>query len=588
MGNPESNLVIKYQSAINNCFKATEPMREARYRMLEEYANGFYSKDVIKAKPLNLVFRTINTFLAFSVARNPKAMIRPATLDLAPFAETMRLNMNQRLEEIDLYKTLRQGMFDSFFYMGIFKSGITHGGAQVEDAKGYLHDLGKFFCEVVDGDDFFWDICAKNVETLEFSGNRYRLPLEYITDSGIFHNFDGVKAVYTEVGDTSKKLSPDKISKEVAQNLPQDEIRPYGEVIDVWRSKDGEIWTIPKDGEGTEPLLISKYDGPENGPYDILSHYNFPNSIVPIPPIWSWLDLHDMVNTVARSIYSKELRSKTVGVYDGTAVDDADAIRTAKDGEWVKVANVDKTKTIDIKGPSDGDFRNAAWLLDLFNRQAGNPEMLQGSAQAAGTLGQEKMMMSNASMMLEDMINNLYDTARCIIRRFAWSEWTDPVRSAVLYKERKGLGQIPVIFSKETRQGNFLDYGFDVEVYSMQRQTPESRFRSILQILQGIVTPYLPMYQAQGGTIDLPALIKIAARDRDLTESEVDEIFKMMGEPSMNQGNPFNPSPGVEPGQPDNRLGLDEGIMNAIQNETRSGGQSTPDQSEVGGQPKVE
>ena len=96
-----------------------------------------------------------------------------------------------------------------------------------------------------------------------------------------------------------------------------------------------------------------------------------------------------------------------------------------------------------------------------------------------------------------------------------------------------GLGHYPVDASwfPDEREGNFLDYNFEIDVYSMTYKTPAQRWRGIMEIVS-MVMQMSPILQQQGGSIDMQMLISVASEM--LSEPRLEQIIKFMG-PSVSQ-----------------------------------------------------
>ena len=575
----------KLQHAINDCRKLTEPGRAKRQIILNEYANEYYKHtlDVTK-KPLNMVFRGISILVPLLAAKNPKAMTRARIFSLKPFAETLRLTMNHTIDEINFIRTLREIILNSLTYFGIAKSGISPGGPRVEDAYGYLHDAGQYYCDSVDPDDYVWDVVANIREEMDFEGNRYQLPMEYIKDSGEFQNYDKLSARYEGYGESEKR--PRDISKENIRSFEISELRPYAEVYDIWVPERGTVLTIPIDGQGDKPLRESEYQGPESGPYDMLAYNYFPESIQPIPPIYAWLDLHHYINTMARKMGRQADREKVILAYDGVAEEDAKGVVEADDGQSLRVDNVDRLKEIKFGGINDQSYQYISWLKNNWSEQAGNADLLGGLRQQASTLGQEQMMQANATVGVEDMVNQVHLFTSSILKKMAWHIWTDPLIDVTVSKRIPGTANLEATFSPEAREGDFLDYNIDVEPYSMQRMNPSIRMQKIMQLVTGVIMPLMPMAMQQGVIVEVRSLVKSLARDLDLTDAEVDEWFKTMVPVQQDMG-PYQPQQGqVKPksGQSDDRFGASESSreMNMGQQQNRAGGQPSPAQKGEG------
>jgi hypothetical protein len=573
--------IAKLQEAIKTCRRLTEPMRQKRQIMLKEYASGFYGNELhIAKKPLNMVFRGMSIMIPLLAAQNPKVMIRARVAQLRPFAETFRLTLNKLIEEINLVETLRNTVVNSQTYMGITKTGITDGGPLVEDAFGYLHDAGQLYCDNVDGDDYIWDVAARVQEEMDFEGNRYRVPFEYVTDSGLYKNYDKLKTRYKEYGEKGKR--PEDIAKETIHNFEINEVRPYVELYDLWIPHRNIIVTIPCEGQGDKELRVSEWGGPEKGPYDLLAYNTFPESIVPIPPVYTYLDLHHYINTMARKMGRRADREKRVMAYEGVAEEDARAIKEAEDDEFIRVDSVDRIKELEFGGNNEDSYNYMVWLMTQWSQQGGNLSGLGGRYPQAETLGQEQMLLANASAGVDDQIWKVHHFTSSILKKMAWFIWTDPTISLDVSKRVPGTEGLEVRFSPEAREGDFLDYNFDVEPYSMQRMNPMMRRQAIMELVTGLVLPTLEISAMQGAMVDVPALIKSIARDMDLTEADVDEWFRTATPQNMDMG-PYQPQ--INSGmaakpQSDDRMGASGASrsLNKTQQQNRAGGKSSPKQ----------
>ena len=577
---PKKNFVEKLQEGVLTCRRLTEPMRMKRQVMLEEYANGYFGNTLkFSKKPLNMVFRGMSIMVPLLASNNPKAMVRARVAPLLPFSKTLELTINHTIREINLIQTLRGAITNSMMYMGITKSGISPGGTEVEDAYGYLHDAGQFYCDSVDGDDYIWDVAATVKEEMDFEGNRYRLPMQYIQESGLFKNFDDLEQKYHEYGEKNKR--PEDIAKETIKNFEINELWPYAELYDIWVPEENKIYTIAPDGQGDKALREVEYEGPEGGPYDLLYYHCFPESIVPIPPIFSSLDLHHYINTMARKMGRQADREKTILAYEGQAEQDAKTVIEAEDGESVRVDNIDRLKELKYGGIPDQNYQWIGWLKQMWSEHMGNADLLGGLRPQAETLGQEQMLQANATIGVEDMVWQVHNFTKKILSKMAWYIWTDPLIDITVSKRIPGVVDLDVQFTEEAREGDFLDYNIDVEPYSMSRMNPEIRSQKIMQLVQAIILPTLQIAAQQGAIPDIPALVKTISRDFDLTEAEVDAWFKTAAPPNADLG-PYQPMQGqvVKSGQGDDRFGASGAskMSNMNQQQTRAGMQSSPAQ----------
>jgi len=577
----EKTLVSKIQTAIETCHDLTKPMRAKREQLLNEYASGWYDEVATTKKPLNMVFRAMSIIPPLLAAKNPRAMIRPRIAPLLPFGETFRLALNHLSEEIKLGQTLRQAVIDSMMYMGITKTGLTDGGPKVEDALGYLHDAGQLYCDCVDGTDYVFDVVARKKEEMDFEGNRYRVPLDYITDSGIFQNYDKLSPTYGEYGQQAKR--PERKAKRNILNFSIQEIRPYVEIYDVWIPAEDVIITIPSQGQGDKPLRIVEWQGPEDGPYDLLYYHIFPESIIPIPPIWAWLDLHHFINTLARKMARRSDREKTILAYTGTAEEDATTVKEAEDNEVVRVDDVNSLKEISFGGNTEDSYNFMQWLKMVWSEQSGNLDLISGVKTQANTLGQEQMLYSNATTTIDDMINQVHNFSKSIFRKFGWYAWTDPLMQVSVTKRVAGI-DLDVYFSPESKEGDFIDYNIDIEPYSSQRTNPLQRMRRIMEIVTGVILPTADIAAMQGDMLQIRPLVKSLARDLDLTDAEIDEFYKNIVQPPSSNMGPYQLQQGIvtqkSPMATDQQGASDANkMLNSVQQQNRAGMRSSPPQT---------
>ena len=573
-----ANFVTRIQNNIEECEKLLKPVYSKRTELLKEWSNGYFDNAPRTKRPVNLVSRAMKVLVPMLVSNNPKAMLRTRLLQLKPFAETLKLAINHLTEEIKLNEILREVVIDSLTCFGITKTGLAPGGDMVEDAYGYLHDAGQLFVERVDPTDYVFDVSAKNRETMDFEGNWYTVPRSYLTNSGEFQNFDKVRRY-----EFDKKEDTRKISHSALGSSRIETIRPYVRVCDVWLPSSGIIITIAEKGQGDKPLRIIEWAGPEEGPYDLLSYWNFPESIIPIPPLYDSIDLHYMINTMLRKMGRQANRNKKIVLYERSAEGDAEAVRKSADGEVIGVDNVDRLKEIEISNVNDQAYQWVEWLKNNWSEQSHNANLIGGLEAGADTLGQEQMLLANASAPLEDMINQVHNHARAIMRKLAFWIWTDPLIDIAVTKRAKGLEELEVHFDEEAKEGDFLQYNIDIEPYSMQRVSPMIRSRRIMELVTGVILPTADLAIQQGDILQISKLVKALAKDLDLTDAEIDDFYKSQFNPPMADLGPYPPKQG-EVGGIGDRLGASEASknLNSERHEAREGLKASPSQDKGG------
>lgn len=582
MDNIKQKFPLRVQNAVRAWERYTQNMRECRKRMLEHYAAGWYrgGGGNRTPQPLNLIERGIQIVAPFLVTNNPAVMISPRrginSRNVRAFTKTLELALAHLFNEIRLADyTLRPAVIDSLFSMGITKTGIMQ-SHQVE-IGGYLHDIGQPYCDKIDFDDYIGDVSARNRQEMKMEGHKYRLREEYVKTSGLYKNYDKLTPDLNLFGSTR----PETVGKVDVQEWDYNELHPTVELMDIWLPEENLIITLAPEGQGEKIIREVEWDGPEEGPFDILAYKCFPNSVIPIPPAYTWLDLNKMVNVLVSKMRDQAEREKTVGLYNQGVADEAERIKNASDGEMVGVSTTEAFKELTFGGFNAQSFPFVQFLLAEHSKSGPNLEVIGGLSSQAQTLGQEQMLQSNAARALDDMVNQAYTFTQSISRKLAWFLWSDPLIQIPLIKRVAGI-DVPTEYSEEAREGDFLDYAIDIVPFSMARLNPEMKYQKLMQLISQIVLPTAQIAAQQGSMLQVDGLVKYAADYLGITN--IDEWWKS-AIPQTTNMNPYQPNQmvgSIKSGQGDDRFGRTTASQNANmgQQQARAGGQPSPPQKE--------
>jgi len=575
----DNTIVGAIQDGIARCDAVCEAPLMKRKEILEEYANGWYgsTKNENYRCPINMISRAINILLPLLVNKDPKAMTSARVAQLMPYADTLRLTINHLIKKIKLGQTLRIGTLDALTYAGIFKTGIAPGGDGIKDAFGVTHDAGQIFCDVIYPEDYFFDTSARRKEECDFEGNWFYVPVDYVLNSGLYDNYDKISESYIKWA----KASPKEIS-DGGGNAFLNTFKPYVKLAEVYIPSENILLTIPEKGKGDKPLRVVDFNGPVDGPFDIMSLSTFPESVIPIAPLYEGLDLHYYINIMARKMAREAEAAKTVFPYEGNAADDVTNILGAKHMQTIKVNNINAFTTLKLGEIDPSQYQWIAFLKGLWGEAPVNMPVVGGMKSAAPTLGQEQMLMTNASANLDDMIQAAHNCTKSILHKMAYYIFTDPLMDITVSKRIQGLGEIPVSVTADTREGDFWDYNFEVVPYSLSRQNPQMRMQKLMQVVTGLILPTMEIARQQGVVVDVPRLVKEVTRDMDLTDGEIDLIYQNVVTMNTDLG-PYQPLKGQVSGIGD-RQGASPASRqeNLNQQQNRSAGQSSPANTEAG------
>jgi hypothetical protein len=573
--NVRDSFPVRLQKAAVNWARYTEPTRKLRKKMHKEYASGWFENKSGESQPMNLIDRFVNIICPYLVSQNPRVLIDPKRGVQASrsFARTLELALEHLFNEIELSAyTLRPAVLNSMFSMGICKTGIV-ADSQVE-IFGYLHDVGQPFCDSIDYDDYVGDFRARNKQEMEIEGNHYCVPLEYIRDSGLFKHYDSLKCV-REL--PMEQTSPEEVGKK--HMIPfehRDELRRKVWLTDLWIPDEGVLLTLPQEGQGNKIMRTVTYDGPEDGPYDLLTYHSFPNSVLPIPPVYNILNLNNIINRLVGKMKHQAEREKKVMLYELSGAEDAELIRNTPDGFTAGVKNVDAFKEVEFGGVAETNFPFVQYLEQQYSIQGGNLYTIGGRESQAETLGQEQMLQANASKQLQDMVLQVHRFTRSITKKLAWYLWSDPYIQIPVIKEL-GEFKLQVEYTPDVREGDFFDYGFDIEPYSMSMMSPETRYQRLMQLVGQVVLPTAQIAAAQGSQLNVTELVQECARFLDVRNLD---RWWMSGVPQQTQMNPYSPEQGSpKSGQGDGRFSSNDNdgsnMNNMLQHMNRTAGETS-------------
>jgi len=569
------NFVTKCHNKTSDWYKGTENVRDVRMKMLKHYANGFFEGGMRKIKqPLNLIDRGVQIIAPFLVSNNPRPIISAryglSNPGVRSFAITMELALTHLFSEIDFaHSTLRAVVIDSLFGMGITKTGTF--SEEFVELMGEKLAVGQPYCDRVDFNDYICDITARSWDEVKMEGNRYRLPYKFVMDSGLFKHTDGLVPNDIDHKDTD----PRQIAAN-GHSLEEEELHRTVELIDLYLPGEDTIITIPTEGHGKRILREVEYDGPEGGPYDKLFYKYFPNTIIPIPPVYIWLDINKLANTIANKMAYNAEREKTVAIYDKGEVEDATALHAAKHGDWVGLNNPGSVQDVTFGGFDSKSMDFLQYLEHQYAISYSNLYGIGGKGAQAGTLGQEQMLQYNATRSLDDMVDQFHAFTRRIVKKFAWHVWTDPLIQMPMVRRVHGM-DLDVEFSDEAKEGDFLDYTFDIDIYSLSRSNPEQQYQKLLQLVQTVVLPLAPLAMQQGNIPNVNILTKEFAKLLGI--NNIEDWWQSIV-PQQQPTNPHQPQQGsANPGQGDDRMGATLASKIANSNGSQSserGGKSSP------------
>lgn len=494
--------INRLDASVKWSLKKLEKFRKTATDSVTQYVGSHYGEGgSTKKVPVNLLELATTIYVRLLAARAPKCNITSTDLRLMPFAADLELVVNQIPKEIGLTETIQRAVVEAMFSMGVVKVGLR---GVSEDPK--VGD--EPFVSLVRTEDYFCDMSAHSWDEIQYEGNDYWMDVDQVKE--IF-GVDLTPEEDNNVGDEGQ-ISTRSISVDDTSTPLFERVR----LRDVYIVRTGHLITY--DLRTLKILRDIPWDGPEGSPYVRLGFSHVPSNLMPLPPVHLWLDLHELANTVFRKLSNQATRKKTVTVFQGGNDEDVHRFKTAVDGEAIR-SNA-KPQDMSVGGVDNGNLAFFIQNKDLFNILAGNIDALGGLSPQADTAAQEKLIGEASSARLKSMGDSVTDFARAIFRRLAWYAWTDPVRKRVLKKPAgKNTGvYVKVEWTPETRDGDFIDYNLDIDVFSMRDDSPSTRVEKMMLIFERLIFPLQQQLEAQGGYIDMRQLSAYIGENTNLPE----------------------------------------------------------------------
>jgi hypothetical protein len=539
----ELERIGRLSTAFDHSRRKLQAFRDRRLNMVRQFVGGAWSDGGAPDRvPVNFLEMAVSIYRRQVAAKAPRVMVRSKMDEHMAFADDLEIALNLAIDDIKFDDTMRRWVLEAMFGMGVMKVGIAPSNQR--EIMGFTHDPGQPFADVVDFEDFVFDITAKRWDQIQFCGNRYCLPYESVMDLKMFKG----KEIAKYERRTSNEQGDEKISNLVDDggSFGEETYMDLVELWDIWLPYENKVCTFQASPEGglemRDALREVEWEGPECGPYHVLSFGDVPGQIMPLPPTALMIDLHELGNRVFRRLGRQADRQKTVTLVASANQDDGKRIADANDGDAIAVDRPEATKDVRFGGVDQAGLAFFQQLRQLTSYFGGNLETLGGLNNATNTASQEQLVKSQATMRIADMQERATAASASVIRSIAWYMWSDPVRSYRVPKKIPGTDMtIESQIKPEIRNGEFPDYAIEIVPFSMQSRTPTERLQTLMQTMQTYIIPMAPVLQQRGLVPDIEKFLKITAELSGTPEvmdlvAKVDPQELMQGPPAPGGG----------------------------------------------------
>ena len=501
--------ISRLKSAVSHSRRRLEPYRVRRLAALREYVGRNYSdQGAADRVPVNFIELAINIYSRQLASRRPAITIGTRQRELRIFSKEFELAVNHLLGEMNFEQTLRAATIDALFSMGIVKVGVSEPDQPI---RGFLTRSGQPYAENVGLDDWVHDMNAQHMTECAFMGNRFRLPLHAVKESDLYENTDKIQAVRrsrsNETGD------PKSFSLGNETSFDKDEAYEYAELWEMWMPQEGKILTFAADDSGAPHDLIRQvdYNGPIEGPYHFLQFSDVPGNTMPLAPVATLIDMHELSNTLFRKLGRQAERQKDIVGFRGSAEGDAKNLQNAADGEMIRLDDPDAIKTYKFGGIDQQTLGFMLQTKSLFTYLGGNLDSLGGLGSQSDTVGQDKLISQSASNRVADMQSQVIGFVKETVEAISQHLFEDRFVKLELEKSvgKNGSIKVPFVYEGSKAEGEFVNFTIDVQPHSLQQSTPGMKLQALTQIMGQFINPLMPMMQQQGLALDVRKLISM-------------------------------------------------------------------------------
>jgi hypothetical protein len=450
--------------------------------------------------------------------------------ELRGSALTLKSLVNHRLDKMRYGDTLHECVVDGLFMLGIGITDLEPGGRVAFDM-----DVGVPYCASISLDDFLMDMPAKRVGAMTYMGHRYDVKAsEIVSDESYRLTREFAGMLGGEADEVKNEDGSDRATT-ISRETSREHYRRHLELVDVHLIEEGEILTFLAAQHGDDatvvgdPIRIRSWKGPPEGRYDLLQFRVPPDQIMPLSPVAVLYDLHCSANTAYRKLFQSSDGAKDVFTYMSESADDAQRIKDAPHLSFLRVTNPQGVAVQRTGGIDNSQLSWAIHLTNVFKEQAGNLDLVGGLSPSSGTLGQDRLLGANASKRLQEMQDRATDFAARQMRKVAWYYFHDPNLNERIVKEIEGTKRtVASTATHDDMRGDYLDYNYELDPYSLPNQSPSQRLQTLLGVFQGVIAPSLPFMAQQGHGIDWEAFLGIIAEYAPLPELK--QIMTFIGD----------------------------------------------------------
>lgn len=499
-------------------------------------ADSYSNKNAAPYTAINKVEQWRRVLFNLLVPRTPQVMVSTKALSLRPTAAAFESALNHTMDEINFKRTMTYTVNDALMAnFGMVKTGVAITPVNVMGAYG---EMGRVYCDAIDFEDAVVDLKARRLDQMRFIGNRMTWTVrdaanfEPITERLRYLGQNGRLTTIACNPGGDPRIQTVSTGFDVLQaEDPYDQI----ELFELFLPYENEVVIYLGSGSGDvrlmEVLSVEDYDGPEGGPFDLLYYFEVNGNLMPSPPVAPIIQLHEAINITLETIIDQMESQKDVTVFPKGSDEDVAAFRAASNGSAIAInGNVKDMQVVKMAGANPVNFAALTFLLEQCDDLAGNIKAIAGLGAEADTARQEALIDKNSGRMIEYMATVTQDFMCHVLEKkianLLWYKDNTPL--ALSKRVPQTQIEVPVVWDAREKEGDFLDYNFQFNMYAEQRMTPAIKAAKLQAYWQTNVLPTAQLAMQMGNPPNLMAYNRDMALFENMPEYE--DLY-MLGQP---------------------------------------------------------
>jgi hypothetical protein len=533
---------------ITNDYRDLGPFRRNRRDIVQQLGGKHYGDDCAPSEvPVNVLGMYFDLMTSACIAQNPRVMYSTFVDEQTATVEAMQDWANDEIVRMDAANVFARVMYDAICWVGILKVSL----ASPSDAEESGWDLkaGQPFMQSIDPDDVCFDLTAQQFDKCDYIACRYRIPV--VVANELYAK--GKSDKFTEDEESDYNFGGDQKIATLGRTAGnREEVEPHCTLWEVYLQKH-KVVVLLRDNGGIPDatfgaVRVNRWIGPACGPYMFLGLGHMPGNLNPKAPAMDLIDLHRNLNAAWRKMLRQTRDYKKVLPYRGANTESAKRLKDAPDGEMFECDNAESLKEIETGGAGNAVWVMAQAMQEAFNFIGGNLALLGGRGAQSRTATQDKMLNENASAGVASMQDKFQTFIQKAFESMNWFWWNHPTKvmksqwsapSMPSFKINRMVGPWNHPTTPLRRRGPMPR--IKVDVYSLARQTPQSRLAFINQTLQAIA-PLFQLAMQQGVMPDMNALMELFSKYGD--EPDLKKIFHYTEPPQQGPGGGQSEGPG--------------------------------------------